>query len=273
MQDILLLLKLCLNSCLPFVGAGLFKNLILGWHTAYRYNVFYWVSIIQILCGYELSLWMKHMYLRGMFKQNRIPPMFQHLSSMLCHLGVVRQAAWETFSLFVDRYGIPFSCGRTRRQRLLLLTDGRKTRRILQVLRRHGEQMRGRQPGEAGRRWREERSKGSTEGRGNEWQWGASAGERCVDRVFSQHLCVSKGKDGSRKPSWGESDFSGEEETLQWHPRLLKKHSFQAFFFYLCNSCHVMQLDVILNSQPRPYTSRAYDRSVRRESWRKSLAK
>lgn len=34
--------------------------------------------------------------------------------------------------------------------------------------RRHGEQMRGRQPGEAGRRKREERSKGSTEGRGNE---------------------------------------------------------------------------------------------------------
>lgn len=50
-----------------------------------------------------LFLHMKHMYLQGMFIiQNKILSIFQHLSSILRHLGATCQTAWGTFHICRD---------------------------------------------------------------------------------------------------------------------------------------------------------------------------
>lgn len=169
---------------------------------------------------------MKHMYLRGTFKQNRSSSNTFHPRCAIW--GAVRQAPWETFSLFVDRYGIPFSCGYTLRRRLLLLTDGRKTGRILQIRgdteNKWGEDSQERQGGDKGRRGAKVPLKdgGMSD---NEEHRRDNAGVWIVS--FLSTFASQRERVG--KPSWGESDFSGEEETLQWHPRLLKNTLFKLF--------------------------------------------
>lgn len=192
---------------------------------------------------------MKHMYLRGTFKQNRSSSNTFHPRCAIW--GAVRQAAWETFSLFVDRYGIPFSCGYTLRRRLLLLTDGRKTGRILQIRgdteNKWGEDSQERQGGDKGRRGAKVplkdggMSDNEEHRRDNAGVWivsflstFASQSERVGDPAEEKVTSVEKRK-----------LFNGIPDSWKTH--------FSSFFlFYLCNSRHIMQLDVILNSQPRP---------------------
>lgn len=192
---------------------------------------------------------MKHMYLRGTFKQNRSSSNTFHPRCAIW--GAVRQAPWETFSLFVDRYGIPFSCGYTLRRRLLLLTDGRKTGRILQIRgdteNKWGEDSQERQGGDKGRRGAKVplkdggMSDNEEHRRDNAGVWivsfrsiYASQSERVGDPAEEKVTSVEKRK-----------LFNGIPDSWKTH--------FSSFFlFYLCNSRHIMQLDVILNSQPRP---------------------
>lgn len=192
---------------------------------------------------------MKHMYLRGTFKQNRSSSNTFHPRCAIW--GAVRQAPWETFSLFVDRYGIPFSCGYTLRRRLLLLTDGRKTGRILQIRgdteNKWGEDSQERQGGDKGRRGAKVplkdggMSDNEEHRRDNAGVWivsflstFASQSERVGDPAEEKVTSVEKRK-----------LFNGIPDSWKTH--------FSSFFlFYLCNSRHIMQLDVILNSQPRP---------------------
>lgn len=192
---------------------------------------------------------MKHMYLRGTFKQNRSSSNTFHPRCAIW--GAVRQAPWETFSLFVDRYGIPFSCGYTLRRRLLLLTDGRKTGRILQIRgdteNKWGEDSQERQGGDKGRRGAKVPLKdgGMSD---NEEHRRDNAG------VWIVSFLSTFASQSERVGDPAEEKVTSVEERKLFNgiPDSWKTHFSSFFLFYLCNSRHIMQLYVILNSQPRP---------------------
>lgn len=192
---------------------------------------------------------MKHMYLRGTFKQNRSSSNTFHPRCAIW--GAVRQAAWETFSLFVDRYGIPFSCGYTLRRRLLLLTDGRKTGRILQIREdtenKWGEDSQERQGGDKGRRGAKVPLKdgGMSD---NEEHRRDNAGVWIVS--FLSTFASQRERVGN--PAEEKVTSVEKRKLFNGIPDSWKTHFSSFFLFYLCNSRHIMQLYVILNSQPRP---------------------
>lgn len=163
----------------------------------------------------------------------------------------------EELLIFVDRFRkISFSCGYTQRQRLSVLTDGGKTRRILQICEdmenKWGEDRQERQGGDKGRRGakvllKDGRMSDSEERlRENMRVWIVSFTASFSQRERSKHEIQL----GRKWQQWKHGNSWMTSKTLE-------KHCFQV----MCNSCHIIRRMQYSVTSITVYTITVWDES------------